>query len=43
MADKPHKIPESVLVVIFTTAMDVLLIRRADAPDFLSLTQVSWN
>jgi dATP pyrophosphohydrolase len=27
----PPKIPQSVLVVIYTTAMDVLLIRRADA------------
>lgn len=26
----PHKIPESVLVVIHTPALDVLLIRRAD-------------
>lgn len=31
MADpKPHKIPQSVLVVIHTAAMDVLLIKRAD-------------
>jgi dATP pyrophosphohydrolase len=28
------KIPQSVLVVIHTAALDVLLIRRADAPDF---------
>lgn len=28
------KIPESVLVVIYTPALDVLLIKRADAPDF---------
>ncbi len=28
------KIPESVLVVIYTPALDVLLIRRADTPDF---------
>ena len=28
------KIPQSVLVVIHTPALDVLLIRRADAPDF---------
>ena len=28
------KIPQSVLVVIYTPALDVLLIRRADAPDF---------
>ena len=27
---KPHKIPQSVLVVIHTAAMDVLLIKRAD-------------
>ena len=27
-----HKIPESVLVVIHTPALDVLLIRRADSP-----------
>lgn len=27
---KPYKIPESVLVVIYTPALDVLLIRRAD-------------
>ena len=29
-AAKPYKIPESVLVVIYTPARDVLLIRRAD-------------
>lgn len=29
-----YKIPQSVLVVIYTPAMDVLLIKRADAPDF---------
>ena len=29
-----HKIPQSVLVVIYTPALDVLLIRRADATDF---------
>ncbi len=29
-----YKIPESVLVVIYTQALDVLLIQRADAPDF---------
>ncbi len=28
---RPHKIPESVLVVIHTPALEVLLIRRADA------------
>ncbi|MRD46241.1 dihydroneopterin triphosphate diphosphatase [Caenimonas koreensis DSM 17982] len=31
---RPFKIPESVLVVIHTPALDVLLIQRADAPDF---------
>jgi dATP pyrophosphohydrolase len=31
---RPFKIPESVLVVIHTPALDVLLINRADAPDF---------
>lgn len=30
---KPYKIPESVLVVIFTNALDVLLIRRADGEE----------
>ena len=30
---KPYKIPLSVLVVIHTAALDVLLIRRADAPE----------
>lgn len=29
-----YKIPQSVLVVIYTPALDVLLIRRADASDF---------
>lgn len=29
-----HKIPESVLVVIHTTALDVLLIERADKPGY---------
>jgi dATP pyrophosphohydrolase len=29
-----HKIPESVLVVIYTPLLDVLLIQRADAADF---------
>jgi len=33
-SDRPWKIPESVLVVIHTPALDVLLIRRADADDF---------
>lgn len=31
---KPLKIPESVLVVIHTPALDVLLIERADSPGF---------
>ena len=31
--NRPPKIPQSVLVVIHTTAMDVLLIRRADTGD----------
>ena len=31
---KPTKIPESVLVVIHTPALDVLLIERADKPGF---------
>lgn len=30
----PHKIPESVLVVIHTSDMEVLLIERADRPGF---------
>ena len=30
----PHKIPESVLVVIHTADLDVLLIERADRPGF---------
>ena len=30
----PHKIPESVLVVIHTSAMEVLLIERADRPGY---------
>ena len=34
MRDAPaFKIPESVLVVIYTPALDVLLIRRTDAPE----------
>lgn len=33
-AARPHKIPESVLVVIHTAALDVLLIERADAPGY---------
>jgi dihydroneopterin triphosphate diphosphatase len=31
---RPFKIPQSVLVVIHTPDLDVLLINRADAPDF---------
>ncbi len=31
---RPHKIPESVLVVIHTPALEVLLIERADKPGF---------
>ena len=31
---RPFKIPQSVLVAIHTPALDVLLIRRADAADF---------
>ena len=31
---KPHKIPESVLVVIHTSDMEVLLLERADRPGF---------
>ncbi|KWD52927.1 NUDIX pyrophosphatase [Burkholderia ubonensis] len=31
---KPPKIPESVLVVIYTPDLDVLVIKRADQPDF---------
>jgi dATP pyrophosphohydrolase len=34
MTATPYKIPESVLVVIHTSAMDVLLIERADRPGF---------
>ena len=33
-SEKPPKIPESVLVVIHTPALDVLLIERADQPGF---------
>lgn len=35
---RPFKIPESVLVVIHTAALDVLLIRRADAGTWQSVT-----
>ncbi|WP_137172259.1 dihydroneopterin triphosphate diphosphatase [Massilia sp. HP4] len=31
---KPHKIPESVLVVIYTSDMEVLVLERADRPGF---------
>jgi dATP pyrophosphohydrolase len=31
---KPYKIPQSVLVVIYTLALEVLLIERSDAPGF---------
>ena len=31
---RPHKIPQSVLVVIHTPALDVLLIHRTDSPGF---------
>jgi dihydroneopterin triphosphate diphosphatase len=31
---RPHKIPQSVLVVIHTPALEVLLIERADKPGF---------
>jgi dihydroneopterin triphosphate diphosphatase len=34
MTVRGPKIPESVLVVIHTTALDVLLIERADKPDY---------
>ncbi len=34
MTGRPWKIPESVLVVIYTPALDVLLIRRTDADEF---------
>ena len=30
----PYKIPESVLVVIHTSALDVLVLERADRPGF---------
>lgn len=32
--NKPYKIPESVLVVIYTAELDVLLIERADKPGY---------
>jgi dATP pyrophosphohydrolase len=34
LMQKPYKIPESVLVVIHTAQLDVLLMERADKPDF---------
>ncbi len=34
MTAKPYKIPQSVLVVIHTSALDVLVIERADKPGF---------
>ena len=34
LAPKPFKIPQSVLVVIHTPALDVLLIERADKPGY---------
>ena len=38
MRDSSYKIPESVLVVIYTAAAEVLLIRRADAGTWQSVT-----
>ena len=38
MKDRTYKIPQSVLVVIYTPAADVLLIRRADASTWQSVT-----
>jgi dATP pyrophosphohydrolase len=38
VAHRAYKIPESVLVVIHTTALDVLLIRRADSGTWQSVT-----
>ena len=37
MSERPWKIPESVLVVIHTPALDVLLIQRADADGLLAV------
>jgi dATP pyrophosphohydrolase len=34
VTDRPYKIPESVLVVIHTPALEVLLIERADKPGY---------
>lgn len=38
VSERPYKIPESVLVVIHTAALDVLLIRRSDAGTWQSVT-----
>ena len=43
MSKRPWKIPESVLVVIHTPALDVLLIRRTDAEDFWQSVTGSRN
>jgi dATP pyrophosphohydrolase len=40
---RPYKIPLSVLVVIYTPALDVLLIKRADAQDFWQSVTGSKN
>ncbi len=40
---RPYKIPESVLVVIHTPALEVLLIRRADAEGFWQSVTGSKN
>ena len=40
---RPYKIPESVLVVIHTPALDVLLIKRADADEFWQSVTGSKN
>ena len=36
--ERPYKIPQSVLVVIHTPALDVLLIRRVDVGTWQSVT-----
>ena len=38
-----YKIPQSVLVVIYTPELDVLLIKRADAPDYWQSVTGSKN
>lgn len=38
-----YKIPQSVLVVIYTPALDVLLLKRADVPDFWQSVTGSKN